>query len=43
MPILKDFIRLIFGLPDDEPIANYQVAIVLAVIAFVCFMLSIAL
>lgn len=43
MRIIKDFMRLMFGLRDDEPIANYQVAIVFGVVVFVCFMLSIAL
>lgn len=43
MRIIKDFVRLMFGLPDNEPIADYQVAIVFGVITFVCFILSIAL
>lgn len=43
MPILKDFVRLIFGLPEDEPVSNAQAAMVICVIVFICFMLSIAL
>lgn len=43
MTIVKDFVRLIFGLPDDEPVSNFQAAAVIGVISFICFMLSIAL
>lgn len=41
--IIKDFVRLIFGLPDEEPVSNFQAIMVIGIISFICFMLSIAL
>jgi len=35
MPLIKDFVRLIFGLPDDEPVSNIQAAMVIGVLGFV--------
>lgn len=43
MAIIKDFVRLIFGLPDDEPVSNLAAIVVSAGFIFICTMLAIFL
>lgn len=43
MSILKDFIKMVFGLADDHVIKNYEVIIFYFVFGFILVVLSMAL
>jgi hypothetical protein len=42
MTILKDFIRMVFGLPDDAHVPTWQVVILLVAIVVVFLMVGLA-
>jgi hypothetical protein len=42
MNVLKDFVRMVFGMDDNAPVSKVDVAMVILALIFICTILSVA-